>query len=65
MQRWFPQFREAIRLKATGEHGVMLHVEQHGDGLAYLTIAVCDDRRVWSVRDALVEDIEHDATEDP
>lgn len=64
MARWFPQFREAIRLRKTGEHGVVLHIEQHGDGPAYLTLAVCDDARVWSVRDAMVEDIEHDTTED-
>lgn len=65
MARWFPKVREAIRRKATGEHGVVLHIEQHGDGPAYITLAVCDDRRAWSVRDAMLEDIEHDTTEDP
>lgn len=62
---WFPQYREAIRVKATGERGIVLHIEQHGDGIAYFTLAVCANNRVWSIRDVLLEDIEHDETEDP
>lgn len=64
MARWFPKVREAIRMRESGEHGVVLHIEQHGDGPAYLTLAVCDDARVWSIRDAMVEDVKHDDTED-
>lgn len=50
--------RDGIKVKATDEKGFVLHVEQHGDSIAYFTCAVQQINGEWSVRDMLREDIE-------